>query len=40
MRDGPPASPVVTRQDVERLIRFDVRGARILRVSLDLEPQP
>jgi peptide chain release factor subunit 1 len=39
MTDGPPQAPVVTREDVERLIRFDARGARILSVYLDLDPE-
>jgi peptide chain release factor subunit 1 len=30
---------VVTRADVERLVRFDTRGARILSVYLDLDPE-
>jgi peptide chain release factor subunit 1 len=30
---------VVTRADVERLVRFEGRGARILSVYLDLEPE-
>ena len=34
-----PAPPVVTRADVERLVRFDGRGARILSIYLDLEPE-
>jgi peptide chain release factor subunit 1 len=34
-----PAPPVVTRADVERLVRFDGRGARILSVYLDLDPE-
>jgi peptide chain release factor subunit 1 len=34
-----PAQPVVTRADVERLIRFDGRGARILSAYLDLDPE-
>ena len=33
------APPVVTREDVERLIRFDAHGARILSVYLDLDPE-
>ena len=36
---GRPARPVVTRADVERLVRFDGRGARILSVYLDLDPE-
>jgi peptide chain release factor subunit 1 len=31
--------PVVTRADVEQLVRFDARGARILSVYLDLDPE-
>ena len=34
-----PAPPVVTRADVERLVRFDGHGARILSVYLDLDPE-
>jgi peptide chain release factor subunit 1 len=35
---GPSTPTVVTRADVERLIRLDARGARILSVYLDLDP--
>lgn len=34
-----PAQPVVTRADVERLVRFDGRGGRILSAYLDLDPE-
>ena len=33
------APPTVTRADVERLIRFDGHGARVLSVYLDLDPE-
>src|SRR6187431_3273017 len=34
-----PAPPVVTRADVERLVRFDGHGARVLSVYVDLGPE-
>ncbi|MEA2578106.1 MAG: peptide chain release factor subunit 1 [Chloroflexota bacterium] len=34
-----PAPPVLRRADVERLVRFDGHGARILSVYLDLGPE-
>ena len=36
---GRSATPTPTRADVERLVRFDGRGARILSVYLDLDPE-
>jgi hypothetical protein len=34
-----PTPDHVTRADVERLVRFDARGARILGVDRDLGPE-
>jgi peptide chain release factor subunit 1 len=34
-----PAPPVLTRADVQRLVRFDGHGARVLSVYLDLDPE-
>jgi peptide chain release factor subunit 1 len=34
-----PAPEVVRRADVERLVRFDAHGARVLSVYLDLDPE-
>ena len=35
----PPAPPVISHADVERLVRFDGHGARVLSVYLDLDPE-
>jgi peptide chain release factor subunit 1 len=36
---APPAPPKVTPADVERLVRFDGHGARVLSAYLDLDPE-
>ncbi len=36
---APPIPSILTRADVERLVRFDGAGARVLSVYLDLEPE-
>jgi hypothetical protein len=36
---APPPPPKVTLADVERLVRFDGHGARVLSAYLDLDPE-